>query len=51
MSVFVYIIAAFAAVLFYLAWREHAAANARDARLLAGVAVCTGIGGVASTFL
>lgn len=51
MNIFVYFIGGFAVVLVYLAWREHAIANARDAKFLAGLAVCTGLGGVASAWL
>jgi hypothetical protein len=51
MNILVYLIAGFAAVLLFVAWREHAAANLRDAKLLAGAAFCTGVGSVASAFL
>ncbi|MGJ7554260.1 hypothetical protein ACSFBI_09695 [Variovorax sp. RB3P1] len=35
----------FSALLLYLAWRERAGANTRDARLLAGAAGFSGIAG------
>jgi hypothetical protein len=51
MNIFVYVIGGFAAVFVYLAWREHAIENTRDARFLTALAVCTGIGGVGSAWL
>lgn len=51
MNIFVYVIGGFAVVFVYLAWREHAIANARNAKFLAGLAVCTGMGGIASAWL
>lgn len=35
-------------LLLYLAWRERVVANHRDAGLLAGVAACAGVAGIAS---
>lgn len=40
-----------ALVMAWLAWREHAGANRRDAKLLAGFAVLTGIAGAVSAVL
>jgi len=43
----VLVLALLAVVIISGAWRDHAAGNRRDARLLAGIGMCTGIGAVA----
>jgi len=51
MDEFALLIGGFGLVLFWLAWREHAVANRRDAGLLAGCAVVVGLCSVTSAVL
>jgi hypothetical protein len=39
------------AVILLGAWRDHAGGNRRDAGLLAGIGLCTGLGAVAAAVI